>query len=291
MAGNGGSPTGGFNGGGNGAGTTGGGGGASDLRTEPASLPGSLASRLIVAGGGGGGGDGGEGETAFAPGVKLAWGESDQTKGAPGTLGNGGAGANGSREAGGGGGGGLYGGDGGDGGESLENRSYTYGEGGAAGSSGFAPMAMNTAWAVDTTGVPSITLSYQETLPAATPPSNQFGVLKPRTASASGVIELSIQLPGPGVVTGTGTTKIGAGLSAAGAKKHARILVYGRGRLVVATAGAAELKIVPSPAARRVLRKIKKLNVSVSVTFTPTGGAQNTKMITATVVSKKRMHR
>jgi hypothetical protein len=105
------------------------------------------------------------------------------------------------------------------------------------------------------------------------------------------VIELSMQLPGPGVVTGTGTTKLRAGPSAAGTNKHARVLVYGTGRLVVATAGAATLKIVPSPAARRVLRKVKKLQVSVSVTFTPTGGAPNKKMITAAVVSKKRMHR
>jgi hypothetical protein len=173
---------------------------------------------------------------------------------------------------------------------------FTYGEGGAGGSSGFAPSAINTAAAVDATGIPMIALSYQAsppavTKPAATPPSNQFSILKPRSASASGVIELSIRLPGPGVVTGTGTTKLRAGLSAAGTKKRARVLVYGSGRLVVATAGAAALKIAPSPAARRVLRKIKKLKVSVSVTFTPTGGAPNTKVITATVVSKKRMHR
>ena len=125
--------SGGFNGGGDGN-ASGGGGGATDVRTVPSSLPGSLEHRLLVAGGGGGGGalgpdtGPGAGGAAGSPGTNEesglcigggagkasaggAGGGGDAPGGAGG-LGQGGAGGI-FESNGGGGGGGLFGGGGG----------------------------------------------------------------------------------------------------------------------------------------------------------------------------------
>ena len=119
---------GGFNGGGaSGGGGGGGGGGASDLRTVPRVLFGSLESRLLVVPGGGGGsnqaggnwesagasyclGNGGGAATASAGGTGggICFGI-----GSPGTAGTAGTGGNGGATVGAGGGGGWYGGGGG----------------------------------------------------------------------------------------------------------------------------------------------------------------------------------
>jgi hypothetical protein len=174
---------GGFNGGGvggTGGPGGGGGGGESDIRTLPQANAGSLGSRVVVAAGGGGGGapgssGGGAGGAAGAPGGN---GGSDTTIAQPGTptaggaggtntgfsslsgtngsLGSGGAGGHvGPGGGGGGGGGGVYGGGGGAAGESS-----TGGGGGAGGSSGFGSGVVNGAIAADSTGAPSVTLTY-----------------------------------------------------------------------------------------------------------------------------------
>src|ERR1700733_4695506 len=126
-----GSGAGGFNGGGAGGSGSGGGGGASDVRTSPMVASGSLASRLIVAGGGGGGASGAGGGNAGADGAGAGAGEagletgggagggapSGETGALPGdagALGAGGAGV-GVDIGGAGGGGGLFGGGGGTG--------------------------------------------------------------------------------------------------------------------------------------------------------------------------------
>lgn len=147
---------GGWNGGGAGKSNVGaGGGGASDVRTIPSGTSGSLASRLVVAGGGAGaavGGPGGShdsgggtadpscqtpggpggGATASQPGSGGSGAESaaNGSPGTPGIGGDGGASPN-AELGGGGGGGGYYGGGGGGGGTDC-------GGGGGGGSSFFA---------------------------------------------------------------------------------------------------------------------------------------------------------
>jgi hypothetical protein len=169
--------TGGFNGGGSAPATSrtgGGGGGASDVRTVSASDSATtLASRLLIAGGGGGGGvqtaatggaggglSGGVGAPA-ASGISGGGGGTQsagggigncggQTAATAGTLGNGGNGGSGTTTGdGGGGGGGLYGGGGG--GQLC---------GGGGGSGYFGPGTSNGSFGADTTGVPSVTISY-----------------------------------------------------------------------------------------------------------------------------------
>jgi hypothetical protein len=176
--------TGGFNGGGTGASGGGGGGGASDVRTAPLAAAGSLSSRLLIGGGGGGGGIfGGNGGNG---GAKLVWdgttylaagdpgttsGTSTATPGGggstsggtggaacntgggaqPGTAGSLGSGGAGGDSDAGGGGGGYYGGGGG-GGETV-----TCAKTGGGGGSSFGPGG--TRYAIDPTGVPSITIT------------------------------------------------------------------------------------------------------------------------------------
>jgi hypothetical protein len=189
-----GTPT--FNGGGGagvntalgGGSSGGGGGGASDVRTVPCGTtcpgsPTSLASRQLIAGGGGGGGGSGpQSSDASLKATGGAGGGAQQvgSTGGPGGLapaGSGGAGATltnggaaghgcgtppppdpgvlgaggiGGAEGGGGGGGGYYGGGGG-------GNCGADGSGGGGGGSSFGPAGAS--FAVDTTGVPSVTIT------------------------------------------------------------------------------------------------------------------------------------
>ncbi len=181
VAGNGSAPlggfsAGGFNGGGDSAYLGGAGGGASDLRTASRSQGGSLSSRLIVAAGGGGGNGqgstyGGDGGAAGAPGTEgkgeqhgygggagtaSSGGAAGAPNGVAGMLGAGGAGGgNGTSAMGGSGGGGGYYGGGGGGTGLAEGRG-----GGGGGGSSFTGSAIDASVGADTTGVPSIVISY-----------------------------------------------------------------------------------------------------------------------------------
>jgi Glycine rich protein len=174
--------TAGFNGGGFGGSNNvendgGGGGGGTDVRTVGAAAgASSLTSRIVVAGGGGGGGyatqDGGAAGKGGLPNCTNCAGGGAGTHTAGGAGGNGGGGEfNGQDgvlgvgggggidgfesdpEGGGGGGGGLYGGGGG-------STIGTSSGGGGGGSSGFDHSATKTSIAADTTGIPSVTLTY-----------------------------------------------------------------------------------------------------------------------------------
>ena len=191
VAGNGSGPSGatagklGVNGGGTGgdgsgvlsAGGGGGGGGASDIRTLPVSGGAlSLATRLITAAGGGGGsGAGGNGGAAGADapppggggaGTLAVGGNGGSPNGSMGMFGAGGTGGNGSAggsTGGGGGGGGFYGGGGG--------AAFGAGSGGGGGgSTGFGSGVTGASSTPDTTGVPSVTLTYAPTTTGGTPP-------------------------------------------------------------------------------------------------------------------------
>lgn len=170
----------GFNGGGAAGtdpnGTAGSGGGASDIRTISRDAPGTLASRLMVAGGGGGAGretsggnagsSGGGGTLGGGPGTESAGGAGgvgDQP-GAAGALGVGGAGGSwctndvcGSGTAGGGGGGGYYGGGGGAG---PADDFFIAPSGAGGGGSSYTGSATSTSVSVETELDASITITY-----------------------------------------------------------------------------------------------------------------------------------
>ena len=203
VGGNGAGATAGFNGGAPG-GTSdcgadlafgGGGGGASDVRTSSSSTSGSLGSRLLVAAGGGGGGagasmtcatdtgPGGGGGAAGQPGAGVTGagdgggagtattggtggaGEAaaigcSSRNGASGTFGAGGAGGN-CALGGGSGGGGYYGGGGGGAAGGAAG-----GGGGGGGGSNLVPAGGSAT--TDTTGTPSLSISYSVSAPAIT---------------------------------------------------------------------------------------------------------------------------
>jgi outer membrane protein OmpA-like peptidoglycan-associated protein len=205
---------GGFNGGAPGGATGGcsvggGGGGASDLRTSPMSDGSTLSSRVVIAAGGGGGGGGVETPCALsvAPGAAGGAagasgstesgqgggagtastggtggvGENLATSGGNGLLGIGGAGVdNGGCCGSGGGGGGIFGGGGGGDAGGAE-----FGAGGGGGgSSGFGTGTSNTAIGADTTGTPSVTLTYS----VALPPTASISTPVPGTVYALGQV-------------------------------------------------------------------------------------------------------
>ena len=252
VAGNGAGQTGGFNGGaGSGAAACigGGGGGASDIRTSPSSAGGSSGSRLLVAAGGGGGGGGtsqicgfdtgpgGGGGSAGQPGTGVAGGGGGAgtataggssgtaeagcpgcVAGGQGVLAAGGAGAGGGMAGGGGGGGYFGGGGGGEGGGAIG------GGGGGGGGSNLVPAGGSAA--TDTTGTPSVSISYTVSAPAITSASNttlQTGRAGNFTVTTSGVPTPSLSesgaLPsgvsftdnGDGTATLSGTPADGTG--------------------------------------------------------------------------------
>jgi hypothetical protein len=222
--------SGGFNGGGaHGAGegpdgSGGTGGGASDVRTEPISEPGSLSSRLVVAGGGGGGGGngGGVGGAAEQPGRSFentrgggAGGASGGgsggaggyggANGEDGSFGQGGAGSN-SRGAGGGGGGGYYGGGGGGGGNcNPPEGACLVGAGGGGGSNFVTPAASGVSIGTDGTGVPLVRISYENgPTDVASPTALTFAETQPLgTTGAGKTVTVTNEGAAPMVVTGS----------------------------------------------------------------------------------------
>jgi hypothetical protein len=148
-----------------------GGGGASDIRSESASMGGSLNSRLVLAAGGGGapgsysqlaaGGDAGAAGTGYYSGTYGGGAATVSAAGTGGDLGQLGGGSTGARGSGGsggtetgdsgggggGGGGGVYGGGGGSAG------------GGGGGGASLAPTGFTAG--LDSTATPQIVLSYE----------------------------------------------------------------------------------------------------------------------------------
>jgi hypothetical protein len=290
---------GGFNGGGNVAATSpgGSGGGASDVRLAPRAAAGSLDTRLVVAGGGGGsgGGDigdsisGGGGGAAGATGAGCTTEDGTAGGGQPGTLATGGAGgthshppfggpggAGGLGQGGGGGaggGGGLYGGGGGaymsGGGLVGEN----CGAGGGGGSSGFAPSVTNVSIVADTTGQPSITVTY--TPPAGPTPA------APGKASFAGS-KSSIRVKRNRVFS----FAFGAGANLTGTavfRSAGRVRVSAKRRVTLvqkpftsAAGGRVRLRVKLSKKNFRILKRNRKIRTRVTVTLTNSSGLSST---------------
>lgn len=274
---------GGFNGGGSSgepAGSRGGGGGgASDVRTIPRSAGTSLFSRLVVAGGGGGnggggvhaaGGDAGEagtdamfsGADGGQPGTQTAGGAGGAAgcSGLSGQLGAGGdsvggACTGGAPGVGGAGGGGVYGG--GAGGTSSD------GAGGGGGSSGFAPEVTNTSVQVDTTGLPAVSIIYDE---SPEPPSPSFGTdtdvtlsLAKKRVARNGLVRVRVANGNDFTVTGALSA-----VKAARPKGAAALRAVQSEPFDVGANAAETVDLILSKKLRRELRRKKKLRLTVT---------------------------
>jgi hypothetical protein len=109
------------------------------------------------------------------------------------------------------------------------------------------------------------------------PPSNVFTITSLRSQGRSSLLS-SLQLPGAGqlVVTATGTyTTIKRKRGKAKAKSSATVAV-GRATVNVTRAGALQVRLPISNAAKRALTRTKRMKVIVNFVFTPTGGTANT---------------
>jgi hypothetical protein len=292
--------TGGFNGGGTGGSYStssgGGGGGASDVRTMMPIDPGSIATRLLVAAGGGGGTDatgvkaaGGDGdadggafysEYAGKAATATAGGAGGDNGGQPGVLARGGAGGGGfctvgTPSLGGGGGGGIYGGGGGG--------CSSSGGGGGGGSSGaLSPRVTNVATAPDTGGVARVLITPGPAAvpapapppPAAPgastpPPANAFRITR-AIAGRDGAIRVTLDLPGAGTIAARATFR--RSVRRPGRPPRTATATYGTARATVPGRRLVTLRLRPSVTAAATVRRLRRLAVSVGVTFTPSGG-------------------
>lgn len=95
--------------------------------------------------------------------------------------------------------------------------------------------------------------------------SNQFSLLRKTVSSAKGSATISVKLPGAGKLDVLGTAK-------SGGKK----ITVGHVVLTAGKAGTFSVTLKPSAAAKAILSKDGKLNVSLKITFSPTGGTAKT---------------
>ncbi len=110
--------------------------------------------------------------------------------------------------------------------------------------------------------------------PAVVAPSNAFTFSKPR--ASSGNLLLTLQVPGAGTITVKATTKVGK-----------KTITFATGRATRSAGGTAKLTLKPTAAAKKALKKSKRLKVSLSITFAPTGGTAKTTAASLTVTTPK----
>ncbi len=130
--------------------------------------------------------------------------------------------------------------------------------------------------------------------PPATP-SNAFSVGSSITFGANGTATVTVVVPGPGVVTASDGATAGASTRAQIAqkkkkKKAKRKALIARTRVVATKAGPVKVKIRPSKAGKKALRRKGRLRVKVKLTYTPTGGTarSTTKRVTLKLKKKKK---
>ncbi|HEX3173830.1 MAG TPA: substrate-binding domain-containing protein [Solirubrobacterales bacterium] len=102
--------------------------------------------------------------------------------------------------------------------------------------------------------------------PPVAPPSNDITLGRTTVSSKTGSASLSVNLPAAGKLDVLGTARVG--------KKKIKV-----GHLVLTAAGPGNYKVTlkPNGAAKQALRKAGKLAVTLTLTFTPDGGAASTK--------------
>jgi hypothetical protein len=111
------------------------------------------------------------------------------------------------------------------------------------------------------------TFTTANTPPGPNPPSNNFSIGK-RHVSKTGKITIKLTAPDAGNFSGKATFRA-----------HHKKFVYGTGSKSIGGAGTVTLTIKLSHHARRELLKLGHATVSVTITFTPTGGTSAHKSI------------
>jgi hypothetical protein len=126
------------------------------------------------------------------------------------------------------------------------------------------------------------------------PPSNVIHIVAEKQGKRPGSLVLSIEVPGPGVVSLIEPTSGHAGGKAG---KHARRkavpTLVKRVHATVTKSGIVKLQVMLTPAGEVRLKRAHKLSVKVSIAFTPTGGVTGKLPSTLAFVTKHaaRRHR
>ncbi len=116
---------------------------------------------------------------------------------------------------------------------------------------------------------------HPELCPPPPPPSNKIALQRTKIDSSKGSVTVSVRLPGAGELKMVG-------------KSTKPKLNVGKVTLDANEAGTYDVKLKPSSAAKRVLKKKGKLKVGLTLTFTPDGGdAGKPKTTNATLRLKK----
>ena len=102
----------------------------------------------------------------------------------------------------------------------------------------------------------------------------------------NGSATVTVNVPGPGVVTAADASSAASSRRATAAAKKKKALIK-PARAVATKAGPVKLKIKPTKAGKKVLRKKHKLKVRLAITFTPTGGSPRTEVSKLTIKVKK----
>ncbi|HEY6780874.1 MAG TPA: choice-of-anchor L domain-containing protein [Thermoleophilaceae bacterium] len=129
------------------------------------------------------------------------------------------------------------------------------------------------------------------------PPNNTFTVPGGSVTFRNGSATITIQVPGPGVVTAADSGAAGAARLATAAGKRKRTKKAKRAlikptKATATKAGPVTLKLKPTKAGKKLLKKKHKLKVKLAITFTPTGGTPKTQVKTITIkVKQKKRHR
>jgi hypothetical protein len=126
--------------------------------------------------------------------------------------------------------------------------------------------------------------------PPPPPPPNDFTVPGGSVTFGNGSATITVNVPGPGVVTATDASAAAASRVATAAAKKKKLLIK-PARAVAKKAGPVKLRIKPTKAGKKILRKTKKLKVRLAITFTPTGGSSHTEVSKLTIKVKKHRHK
>ena len=118
----------------------------------------------------------------------------------------------------------------------------------------------------------------------AAPSSNEFSITGARVSSSNGRATITVDVPGPGILSLVATSPP-AGASQARAAKRITVARVLRN---VTRAGRVKLTIKPSRKAMAILKRKRKLKVGVRVAYTPSGGSPSSRRRTITLKLKRR---
>jgi hypothetical protein len=119
--------------------------------------------------------------------------------------------------------------------------------------------------------------------PTVKPPSNVFAIGS-RITFENGITVLTVNVPGPGVLTAAQSAPAGVRSTTARAANGKRFTpLIKTVRVKVNKRGKVALQLKATAAGRKVLRKRGKFTAKVRITFTPTGGKPKSVVQTVTV--------